>query len=470
MRLPLVGPTNEQDAKSFDVQRTINYYPMYNEISGGKEPTSLRGTPGLNLEAVAGFGPHRGGITAANSRSFLVSGNKFYELESDATLTVRGTLNSVTGQVGMEENNAGEVIIVDGLNGYLFDTATDTFSQITDGDFYGGFSVAFMDGYFIVPRPGAQEYGISGINDGASWGALDFGTASVSPDNLVAVIASVSNAWMLGETSCEAHANSGAAEFPFERIPGAVIQTGCAAFATAKKFDNTVAFLGIDEQGRGVVWKIDGYNAKKISTQAIERKIAAVNSFAGSYAHVYHEQGHVFYCLQIPGLDTTLVYDGTTGLWHERAYNNPENGQFERHRMGSIFTFANKVWVGDRENGNLYTMSLDYYDDAGDPIVRKRILPALQDEKRIIPHSVLELDMEVGVGNENAENPQIMLRYSDDGGRTFSAELWRSVGARGEYDARVRWHRLGASRNRVYELTYSERTQIQINAGYLNAN
>ena len=49
-----------------------------------------------------------------------------------------------------------------------------------------------------------------------------------------------------------------------------------------------------------------------------------------------------------------------------------------------------------------------------------------------------------------------MLRYSDDGGHTWSNELWRSIGKIGNYDARARWNRLGASRNRVYELSMSD--------------
>ena len=39
--------------------------------------------------------------------------------------------------------------------------------------------------------------------------------------------------------------------------------------------------------------------------------------------------------------------------------------------------------------------------------------------------------------------PQYMLRWSDDGGHTWSNEHWRSGGGYGEYGTRVRWLRLG---------------------------
>ena len=59
-------------------------------------------------------------------------------------------------------------------------------------------------------------------------------------------------------------------------------------------------------------------------------------------------------------------------------------------------------------------------------------------------------------------NPQAMLRWSSDGGRTWSSESWSSIGRVGEYKARVRWRRLGRARDRVYELTISEPIKVAI--------
>ena len=125
--------------------------------------------------------------------------------------------------------------------------------------------------------------------------------------------------------------------------------------------------------------------------------------------------------------------------------------------------------MGDRENGKIYDMDLSYYDDNGDEKIWERIVPVIQDEGREIGHSSLELDMEVGVGPDGGQDPQIMMSYSDDGGRTWSGELWRSVGKIGEYSTRVRWMALGRSRKRVYKFRGSDRVKWQINAGYLNA-
>jgi hypothetical protein len=53
-------------------------------------------------------------------------------------------------------------------------------------------------------------------------------------------------------------------------------------------------------------------------------------------------------------------------------------------------------------------------------------------------------------------SPQAMLQWSDDGGFTWSAERWEDIGKIGEYYTRMHWHRLGASRNRVFRMTISD--------------
>ena len=187
---------------------------------------------------------------------------------------------------------------------------------------------------------------------------------------------------------------------------------------------------------------------------------------------MYHEQGHVFYCLQIRGLNTTLVYDGSTGQWHERVYTNPITGQEEQHRGSTHFFFNQKNLVGDRETGAIYDMDLRHYSDNGEELIRTRIAPHYQDEKRLVTYGSFELDMEVGVGTDTGQgkNPQIMMQYSNDGGNTWSSELFKSLGAIGQYKTRVRWLRLGRARDRVFKVSVSDPVFVQFNEAYINAS
>jgi hypothetical protein len=127
--------------------------------------------------------------------------------------------------------------------------------------------------------------------------------------------------------------------------------------------------------------------------------------------------------------------------------------------------------VGDRVSGKVYEMSLDFYDDDGDELVWRRVSPHLQDEKRLIAYSSFELDLEVGRGLASGQgsDPQIFLRYSDDGGYTWSSELWRSMGKTGAYRQRAIWRQLGRARDRVFEVSGSDPVFVQLNEAYVNA-
>jgi hypothetical protein len=62
-------------------------------------------------------------------------------------------------------------------------------------------------------------------------------------------------------------------------------------------------------------------------------------------------------------------------------------------------------------------------------------------------------------------DPQAMLRWSDDGGHTWSNEHWRSMGKLGEYGYRTIWRRLGMTtklRDRVYEVSGTDPVKIAI--------
>ena len=70
-------------------------------------------------------------------------------------------------------------------------------------------------------------------------------------------------------------------------------------------------------------------------------------------------------------------------------------------------------------------------------------------------------------------DPQVMLRWSDDGGHTWSNEHWRSMGKTGEWGRRVIWRRLGMTlklRDRVYEVSGTDPIKIAIMGAELNVS
>jgi hypothetical protein len=67
-----------------------------------------------------------------------------------------------------------------------------------------------------------------------------------------------------------------------------------------------------------------------------------------------------------------------------------------------------------------------------------------------------------------ARGPLVWLRWSDDGGHTWSSKQARDAGQAGQYKVRVRWARLGRARIRTYEITCSDPIPFRIVDAYVN--
>jgi hypothetical protein len=130
-----------------------------------------------------------------------------------------------------------------------------------------------------------------------------------------------------------------------------------------------------------------------------------------------------------------------------------------------------EIVVGDYLAGAIYAYDPTVYTEAG--TVQKwlrswRALPTGTNNLSRTTHHALQLDCESGVGldgEQQGTDPQVMLRWSDDGGHTWSNEHWKSMGRIGETGARVIWRRLGMTmklRDRVYEVSGTDPVKIAI--------
>ncbi|MFZ4600699.1 MAG: hypothetical protein ACOYNN_18815, partial [Terrimicrobiaceae bacterium] len=228
-----------------------------------------------------------------------------------------------------------------------------------------------------------------------------------------------------------------------------------------------------------------------------------------------------------PSGNTTWVYDVATNLWHERAAWNET--EYARHRSNCQCNFNGTIVVGDYENGNIYAFDLDVYTDNGDAqrwLRSWRALPPGANNLKRTAHHGLQLICESGVGLNGYDyfdalnllavedytilldtlgnpildetggeilvpideagdllitesgngllisqqtvqgaKPLIALRWSDDGGHTWSNEHFASMGRIGATSTRVFWRRLGMTlklRDRVYEVTGTDPVKIAI--------
>jgi hypothetical protein len=465
MKIGLVGGSYQQRSLPFDAQRTINLFPVFDDQ--GKEVASLYGTPGLTLFGDAGSGPIRGCFASANGRAFVVSGDSLYEISSTGTETLRGTLNTSAGNISIDENSL-QLFICDGDDGYTLTYASNSFAVVSDADFPSAGTATYLDSYFIVNQNSTGRFFISAVNDGTTWDALDFATAESSPDSLVRVIRAVGQLWLLGSTTTEIWTNTGDASFPFQKIKGAEIEIGILAAHTAVSSGNSLTWVGKDNRGSGIVYRADGFRPKRISTEAIELLIARATDPTNMLGYAYQQDGHDYYVLTGGGLETSLCYDGSTNLWHERAYLNAQ-GENEQHLSSCCMFAFNKHLVGDRRNGNIYELDMEVYSDNGDAIARDRIYTHISNEGERVRYSSLEIGFETGVGLQSGQgsNPVCVLRISQDGARTWSDGFTASIGAVGEYTKKVIFRRLGIAEQLTFWVRVTDPVKVAITGSYL---
>ncbi|CAB4166159.1 Bacteriophage P22, Gp10, DNA-stabilising [uncultured Caudovirales phage] len=478
MKTPILGGAYVARSVNAANNRMVNLFPeAVPEGSGGKEAGFLSRCPGLSLLQTVGTGPIRAlwAHQTNGSDFYVVSGSSVYKLTGvNATPTLLGTVTG-TGPVSIADNGT-QIFFACNPDGYIYNESTNVFAKITDPDFPGAVTVQYLDGYFVFNEPDSQLLWITALLDGTSIDPLDFASAEGSPDGIVAVAVTHRELWVFGTDSVEVWYDAGTADFPLARISGAFNEIGCVAPYSVAKLDNTLYWLGTDARGQGIVYKANGYTGARVSTHAIEYAIQSYSTISDAVAYTYQQDGHAFYVISFPTAGKTWCYDVATNLWHERA--GFSNGQFTRHRSNCQCNFGGTIIVGDYLDGRIYSFDLDVYAD-DDQVQRylrswRAIPPGQNNLNRTAQHS-LQLDCESGVGLNTGQgsDPQVLLRWSDDGGHTWSNEHARSLGAIGATGQRVIWRRLGMTlklRDRVYEVSGTDPTKIAIVGAELHAS
>lgn len=460
-----LGPANKGQSYIADDEQLINWFLERNESASAPNPWCMLPCPGFNSLASVTETPGRGQF-AQNGRAFFVEGTAFYELFIDNTTTLRGTVTADANPVTIHANgDAGNQLwMTSGGVGYVFDLTMNTLSvQGVAGTTVsmGGFSAA----RFLYLDATSGAFYASAQYDGTSWNALDVAQSQsgdpwraliVTPDELIR---------LLGESSGEAWADQGAGgTFPFTKVSNASIPFGIVSpFAWA--VDTVVTWVAQNSQGRGIVVRAPGYAPERISTHAIEATLGTVTDFAGTTAFKYQENGHSFFVLNVTELDRTFVYDNAAQLWHERAYWNTATGIYQSYRPNGMMSAFGKTIVLDRLSGAVYEMSTTFQSDVDGAVIRRvRQPPRVSfDQKRFTVHT-LELVMDKGQGTATGQgvDPQMTVRVSKNGGKTFGNMRQCSIGEGGAYDTRVFWDRFGQGRNFVPQFIASDPAPYRI--------
>jgi len=417
--------------------RLINAY-VENAGRDGKTPFPIFATDGLKqfADESTAIGT-RGLIAASDAALYWVAARQLFKVDGAGTVTSLGGIAD-DGKVVMARNakapNAQVAIVTNG--GLRFIIENDIIQPITDTDLPPPNSVDYVAGYFVFSIPDGRFFWTA-IEEGTDIDALDFATAEADPDGLKRVKVNRQQLYLLGNRTTEVWAPTGNADNAFQRIGGTVIDKGCIATHSVTNLDNSIIWVGDD----GIVWQDRSYSPVKISNGGVDRAIQDEANPEDLSAFSYSAGGHEFYVLN--GTNFTKIFDASTGLWHDRKSSGIDRWRAECHAV-----FQSKNIVGDTGTGTkLGEIDKDTFDEYGDDIVWEIKGPILHEFPNRVHMDSLYADVIPGVGLNSTDvhenDPQFMMRFSDNGGKTFGNELTRDMGEIGEYNTELTFRRLG---------------------------
>lgn len=423
------------------------------------------GTPGTSVFITLPTQPVRG-WRVIGTTLYVVAGTTLYSVTAGGAYTALTILPTVTREVSISDNSI-QIIIVDGVAGYVYNIATATLTTVVDANFpNGATSVTFLNGRFIVNKPNTREFYVSQLLDGTNWTYLGslavYGTKENSSDLLLEVDVLNGTLVLWGQLSMEFWQDVGSSPLPYQRVNGATQTWGLAAINSHVNINNTEMFLGISPDGGIKVVQLNGYTPVPVSNSDIEYLISNLSTVSDATALVYSTYGHSIYQLTFPTANITLAYDTTTNIWHEAQTGLAATG---RHLGNLGIAFNSRNYVSDATSGTIYLLDEDTYTDNGQVIPRELCTRHIRADGNEVFLSQLMLDFETGVGTVAGLNPTVVISISRDGGRTFGPEKQRTFGALGDYMRRVVFNRLGRGRDIVVKVRMTDAVKFVMAAG-----
>lgn len=446
-----IGPSYHLDDRKAAVQTAINCY--LEQVEGLGETRILTQVSAPGLLQYLDLGAEIRGQRDVEGRWFVVAGSTLYEIVAGAAVS-RGALITSSGPVGMSHNN-NQLVIVAGQVGQIFSIDSSKVTTITSPGWRGSYTVGFIDGYMIFVAPGTDQFYISALDDASKLDALDFTSADAQPDNIVTTLVLHRELILLGANTTEIWGNSGGAMFPFARYNSVQIDIGCVGRAAAIVATESIFWIGQTRNGSGIVYRMAGHAAQRVSTRAMEELLAKSTDLAAATMWTYQVEGHEFIGITAPGMRTTLVYDAAMQQWHERA--EWADGWAPLRTTSVCFTNGAQ-YAGDAA-GKLYKIDSETYTLGDAPLVRERTWPHLV-KASMEPITFASMEMACTTGHGG----NVTLELSNDGGHTFGPRLLRSLGAVGRWMQRVRWMMLGTAHDRVFRIRCSDPVPFNIHA------
>ncbi len=470
-----------------DAEQTLNWMVEIAEAQGATSKASLYPAPGYRAVVT---GTHLGGraafamgsgSTTISGRAFTVYGPALQEHFADGSMVVR----NLTVPLAVDGNPAvictngdggkggGQLFLASGGNGYCYALSTNTLTLELTG---GVTTVGQLYGFFVALFANANTIQISALFDGLTWDPTQFLQRTIGADPWTAMLVTpYGNILLPGSQTGEFLYNAGTFPFPFAPDPSGLIEEGVAATFSLKQAAKSAVWLSTNKNGGYQIMRAQGFTPQRISTFAVEQQIAGYARVDDAIGETYEDRGHVYYLLTFPTAGVTHVCDFNAGpgvtKWHKRGpWVSARNSFDAMHATFHCFAF-NQHLLADRTTATLFEMNQAFsLDELGNPMRRRRRAPAIVSGRHRIFFAVFEVLLQSGLGAATGAGnyPVLLMRYSNDGGATWSTERAASAGPIGQFSQRVRFRRLGSGRLRVFEISCAELTPVRLTDAYLD--
>lgn len=433
----------------------LNAYPEERSTATGPR-SEVRARPGLNSLGTVGSSASRGvhfkdGLFGGSA--LFVQGTAVYKVtDAGAGTLLSGSLlgtSLVDIASWLNADEQSEAWVATGSALYVVNGTNNT---VTRSDFpssggAGATSVCTLRS-FLFAVEAATDKVYYRLPNATTWNALQFASAEYSPDPIVAVRAVGELLALLGSASFEAWTVASGTPAPFG---GIAFNIGCRSRDAAVVCGDALVFV----DHHGIVRRWEGGELVPIGDEALAEQIVAVPEDSLS-AWCFSSEGHEFYVLHL-GDAETWVHDlhGPPKRWAK--WESPDLSYW-RARMGA--NVGDTVLAADAINATVWAVDPDerYDGDVVFPWEGSALIPAAE---RPQPVSNLVFDMEVGDAplSGQGSDPTLLLRWSDNGGKTFNE--WKSVSmpATGYYNRLPRKNACGtipANRDRIIRYRVSD--------------
>lgn len=488
MRFGFCGGDDQSQSPLANTEKAINFFYEATESPNARTGGMLIGTAGLSLLGTpAGNLPSERGFCTVSGRTFSIAGTHLLEWTSNGITDYGGNPGTANNNIlddGLPATMVGggtaggiypgQLLIASGGTLTVFLLASNAFAAIT-GAPTNVLMVAYLDGFFVALQS-INDFQVSSPLDATNWPGLSISQVSVFSDQLLAVLDSNRLLWVFGATRAVVYYNAGFPIFPFAVANGGFLEVGIIAqFSVARvatAAGTTIAWLGGDSRGGGVIYAANGFTPQRFSTRAFEYFLSK-NTITDAVGFASQEQGHNFYWLYFPTANATWRLDMDNGKLHQLS--SLVKGRPSAH-LARCHTYNPALGghiVGDRTSSNVYVMDGKFLSEntgpgAFTPIIRTRVGPTVGDEGGRIPTPINEfqVDFETGMGPQpplQLLNPQglprdpvAMFSYSEDFGKTYGPERMIPCGQAGNFQVAAIDRRLGSWMRWTPKVTVSD--------------